>query len=161
MSERPLRAGDVPAAAKLLLQDPCWNASGERPLWVLNGIERAMDAGHSAIGSFAGDELRAYASFNFVAGATKTGAISCIARADDSSGIAVLAAAVKELTSGGARLIVAELPDVDAMRGYAALLESAGFSPEASIDGYYSDGIGMRILVARPNRAPSGHASGL
>ncbi len=148
MSERALRAADVPAAAKLLACDPCWADTGERPSWVLDTI--ADDAGeHAALGSFDGDELRAFVSFNFVAGADRTGAISCVARTDEGSGIAVLAAAVKELSAGGARLIVAELPDRPEMERYAELLTLGGFAPEAHVDDYYADGVGMRVLVAR------------
>lgn len=154
MSERTIRATDVPAAEKLLASDPCWITREERPGWVLDTIGVGQSAEHSAIGSFAGDELRAFASFNFVAGADKTGAISCVARADESSGIAVLSAAVKELASGGARLIVAEMPDVPEMKGYAGLLALGGFAAEANVRDYYAAGIGMRIFVARPSRKP-------
>lgn len=149
MSERLLRAADVPAAAKLLACDPCWADNGERPSWVLETIAGEPGGEHSALGSFDGDELRAFVSFNFVAGADRTGAISCVARADEASGIAALSAAVKELSSGGARLIVAELPDVPEMRSYAELLTLGGFSHEAYVSDYYADGVGMRILVAR------------
>ena len=149
MSERLLRATDVPAAAKLLACDPCWVDNGERPSWVLDTIGGDPAGEHSALGSFDGDQLRAFVSFNFVAGADRTGAISCVARADEASGIAALSAAVKELSSGGARLIVAELPDVPEMRSYAELLTLAGFSHEAHVSDYYADGVGMRILVAR------------
>jgi hypothetical protein len=149
MSERALRAADVPAAAKLLACDPCWVDNGERPSWVLDTISGSSNGEHSALGSFNGDELRAFVSFNFVAGADRTGAISCVARTDDASGIAVLSAAVKELSSGGARLIVAELPDVPEMQSYADLLTLGGFSREAYVSDYYADGVGMRILAAR------------
>jgi hypothetical protein len=149
MSERTLRAPDVPAAAELLACDPCWADNGERPSWVLDTIAGDPAGEHSALGSFDGDELRAFVSFNFVAGADRTGAISCIARADEASGIAALSAAVKELSAGGARLIVAELPDVPEMKSYAELLMLAGFTDEASVNDYYSDGVGMRVLVAR------------
>jgi len=155
MSERALRAADVPAAARLLACDPCWADRGERPSWVLDTVAGETRE-HSAVGSFDGDELRAFASFNLVAGADRTGAISCVARADDSSGIAVLSAAVKELTSDGARLIIAELADVPEMGAYAELLTLGGFAAEADVADYYADGIGMRILVARPiNRSGS------
>lgn len=149
MSERVLRAADVPAAAELLACDPCWADNGERPSWILDTIAGDPAGEHSALGSFAGDELRAFVSFNFVAGAKRTGAISCIARADEASGIAALSAAIKELSAGGARLIVAELPDVPEMESYAELLTLAGFTDEANVNDYYSDGIGMRVLVAR------------
>lgn len=149
MSERLLRAADIPAAANLLACDPCWADNGDKPSWVLDTIAGESDAEHSALGSFDGDELRAFVSFNFVAGADRTGAISCVARADEGSGIAALSAAVKKLSSGGARLIVAELPDVPVMHGYADLLALGGFAPESYVEDYYADGIGMRILVAR------------
>src|SRR5687767_8157078 len=149
MSERALRAADVPAAATLLSCDPCWADNGERPSWVLDTIAGDPAGEHAALGSFDGDELRAFVSFNFVAGADRTGAISCVARADESSGIAALSAAVKHLSSNGARLIVAELPDVPEMNSYADLLTLGGFSHEAYVNDYYSDGVGMRILVAR------------
>lgn len=156
MSERALRPADVPAAAKLLACDPCWADRGERPSWILEVIAGGSSEEHSALGSFDGDELRGFASFNFVAGADRAGAISCVARMDEASGIAVLSAAVKKLSSGGARLIVAELPDVPEMQGYAALLSLGGFAAEAYVNDYYADGIGMRILVARPaNRSGS------
>jgi hypothetical protein len=149
MSERALRAADVPAAAELLACDPCWADNGERPGWVLDTIAGDSAGEHSALGSFAGDEMRAFVSFNFVAGADRTGAISCIARADEASGIAVLSAAVKDLSSGGARLIVAELPDLPEMERYAELLTLGGFAQEACVSDYYADGVGMRVLVAR------------
>lgn len=157
MSERALRATDVPAAAELLACDPCWMDNSERPNWVLDSIGGDPAGEHSALGSFDGDELRAFVSLNFVAGADRTGAISCVARADEGSGIAALSAAVKELSAGGARLIVAELPDVPGMRSYADLLTLAGFAEEAYVNDYYADGIGMRIFVARlANRNGSG-----
>lgn len=149
MSERALREADVPAAEKLLASDPCWADNGERPGWVLDSISGELDGEHSALGSFDGSELRGFASFNFVAGADRTGAISCVARADEASGIAVLSAAVKQLSSGGARLIVAELPDVPEMAAYGDLLAMAGFEPEAHVSDYYADGVAMRVLVAR------------
>lgn len=149
MSERQLRAADIPAAADLLACDPCWADNGERPSWVLDTIAGSPNGEHSALGSFAGDEMKAFVSFNFVAGADRTGAISCIARADEASGIAALSAAVKELSAGGARLIVAEFPDLPEMRHYADLLTLGGFASEAYVNDYYADGIGMRVLVAR------------
>lgn len=155
MSERLLRSTDIPAAAELLACDPCWADSGERPSWVLDTIAGHSDAEHSALGSFDGDELRAFVSYNFVAGADRTGAISCVARADEASGIAALSAAVKELSAGGARLIVAELPDHRAMERYAELLALAGFAHEAYVSDYYADGVGMRVLVARLAGDPS------
>lgn len=155
MSERLLRSTDIPAAAELLACDPCWADSGERPSWVLDTIAGHSDAEHSALGSFDGDELRAFVSYNFVAGADRTGAISCVARADEASGIAALSAAVKELSAGGARLIVAELPDHRAMERYAELLALAGFAHEAYVSDYYADGVGMRVLVARLGGVPS------
>ena len=139
----------MPAAAKLLSCDPCWADNGERPSWVLDTIAGDPAGEHAALGSFDGNELRAFVSFNFVAGADRTGAISCVARTDDASGIAALSGAVKHLSSSGARLIVAELPAVGEMESYAALLTLAGFREEACVDDYYSDGIGMRVLVAR------------
>lgn len=149
MSERVLGAGDMPAAAKLLACDPCWADNGERPSWILDSIVNGTSTEHSALGSFDGDELRAFVAFNFVAGSDRTGAISCIARADEASGIAVLSAAVKELSRSGARMIVAELPDHPEMERYAELLVLGGFAPEAYVNDYYADGVGMRILVAR------------
>lgn len=149
MSERALGPADVPAAARLLSYDPCWADNGERPSWVLDTIAGDPAGEHSALGSFDGEELRAFVSFNFVAGADRTGAISCIARADEASAIAALSAAVKELSTGGARLIVAELPDVPGMQSYADLLALGGFAEEAYVNDYYADGAGMRILVAR------------
>lgn len=149
MSERLLRPADVRAAAELLACDPCWADSGERPSWVLDTIEGDPTGEHHAFGSFDGDELKAFVSYNFVAGSDRTGAIFCVARADDGSGIAALSAAVKELSSGGARLIVAELADVPDMERYGELLTLAGFASEAYVTDYYADGTGMRILVAR------------
>ena len=149
MSERLLRAPDVPAAAELLACDPCWADSGERPSWVLDTIAGDPAGEHRALGSFDGDELKAFVSYNFVAGSDRTGAISCVARADEGSGIAALSAAVKELSSHGARLIVAELADVADMERYEELLTLAGFAREAYVSDYYADGISMRILVAR------------
>ncbi len=116
---------------------------------MLDAIAQGDGGEHAALGSFDGDELRAFVSFNFVAGADRAGAISCVARADEASGIAALSAAVGELSSGGARLIVAELPDVPEMNEYANLLSLAGFAVEARVNDYYADGIAMRILVAR------------
>lgn len=159
MGERALRAADVPAATDLLACDPCWANSAERPAWVLDTIVGSSSGEHSALGSFAGDELRAFVSFNFVAGADRTGSISCVARADEASGIAALSAAVKELSAAGARLIVAELPDLPEMRNYAELLTLAGFAAEAHVSDYYADGVGMRVLVAR--LASGGDASPL
>lgn len=144
-----LGAADMPAAAGLLARDPCWADNGQRPSWILDVIAGDADTEHSALGSFDGDELRAFVAFNFVAGADRTGAISCVARADEGSGIVVLSAAVKELAAGGARLIVAEVPDVLEMCAYTDLLTLAGFAAEAYVSDYYADGIGMRVLVAR------------
>ncbi len=149
MSERALSAADIPAAAELLACDPCWADNGQRPSWVLDTIAGNSGSEHSALGSFAGDEMKAFVSFNFVAGADRTGAISCIARADEASGIAALSAAVRELSAGGARLIVAELPDLPVMKSYAELLTLGGFTDEASVNDYYFDGVAMRVLVAR------------
>ena len=159
MSERLLRSADIPAAVNLLECDPCWADNGDRPSWILDTIAGHSDAEHSALGSFDGNELRAFASYNFVAGADRTGAISCVARADEASGIAALSAAVKELSAGGARLIVAELPDHPEMKHYAELLALGGFSPEAYVSDYYADGVGMRILVARLAGAPNASGS--
>ena len=159
MSERALGAADIPAAAELLSCDPCWADNGERPSWVLDTIAENSNGEHSALGSFAGDELRAFVSFNFVAGADHTGAISCVARADEASGIAALSAAVKELSAGGARLIVAEVPDLPEMQNYAELLTLGGFAPEAYVKDYYADGVGMRVLVARLANGESSPAS--
>src|SRR5688500_17386404 len=133
MSERALRAADVPAAATLLTCDPCWADNGERPSWVLEPLAGDPAGEHAARGSFDGDELRAFVSFNFVAGADRTGAIACVARAHESSGIAALSAAVKHLSSNGARLIVAELPAVRDMEAYASLFALAGFAEEAYV----------------------------
>lgn len=157
MSERALGAADMPAAAGLLSCDPCWADNGERPSWVLDTIAGDPGGEHCALGSFAGDELRAFVSYNFVAGADRTGAISCVARADEASGIAALAAAVKELSSAGARLIVAELPSAKEMASYASLLSLAGFTEEAFVEDYFADSVAMRVFVARLTDGSAGN----
>jgi len=83
--------------------------------------------------------------YGLVAGTVGTAAIYAVIVAkgadQDQTGRAILDEILRDLTSVGARLIVAEFPGHPSLTPYRALLEEAGFVEESSVDDYFEDGI--------------------
>lgn len=62
------------------------------------------------------------------------------------TGAQLVEAAVDELQSHGARLVVVEMPDDPLLTAARALLERCGFTEEARIPDFYRDGIALSVL---------------
>jgi ribosomal protein S18 acetylase RimI-like enzyme len=88
--------------------------------------------------------------FGEVAGAIQTGRVHFVSVTASARlhaiGIGLCEAAVADLASAGARLIIAELPDEPLLSPGRALLARCGFSETARVADYFRDGVDLIIL---------------
>lgn len=61
-------------------------------------------------------------------------------------GVALCEAAIADMASKGARLVIAEVPDEGALAGGRALLNRVGFLEIARVADYYRDGVDLLIM---------------
>jgi ribosomal protein S18 acetylase RimI-like enzyme len=97
-----------------------------------------------------GGEIVGFALFGEVAGAVCAGRMHFVSVTASARlhaiGIGLCEAAVADLVSTGARLIIAELPDELLLSPGRALLVRCGFAETARVADYYRDGVDLVIL---------------
>lgn len=95
-------------------------------------------------------EIVGLALFGEVAGAIRTGRMHFVSVTASARlhaiGVGLCEAAVADLVSTGARLIIAELPDDPLLSPGRALLTRCGFSETARVADYYRDGVDLVVL---------------
>lgn len=123
-------------------------------------LDLATEGGETesrAIVADRGGEIVGFALFGEVAGAVGAGRMHFISVTASARlhaiGVGLCEAAVADLVSTGARLIIAELPDEALLSPGRALLARCGFSETARVADYYRDGVDLIIL----QRAISGN----
>lgn len=88
--------------------------------------------------------------FGEVAGAIQAGRVHFVSVTASARlhaiGVGLCEAAVADLVSAGARLIIAELPDEPLLSPGRALLARCGFSETARVADYFRDGVDLIIL---------------
>lgn len=88
--------------------------------------------------------------FGEVAGAIQAGRVHFVSVTASARlhaiGIGLCEAAVADLVSAGARLVIAELPDEPLLSPGRALLARCGFSETARVADYFRDGVDLIIL---------------
>lgn len=143
---RPLQPGDLQQLP------PLWAASqtGARATdlqRIAEDAARGPGAEHQALATAEDASVRGAVLFRSVAGSVGTGEIEAVAAEDPAVARALIEAAIGQLRSSGARLIVAEYADTPNAAGYAALLAAAGFGVKARIGDYFGDGVPLVIAV--------------
>ena len=97
-----------------------------------------------------GGDIVGFALFGEVAGAVRTGRMHFVSVTASARlhaiGIGLCEAAVADLVSTGARLVIAEVPDEPLLSPGRALLARCGFSETARVADYYRDGVDLIIL---------------
>jgi hypothetical protein len=145
---RALQSGDFPELEALWAAGP-WAAQIGELRAIASDTARPRPREHRGLCSTDdGGAVTGVVLFRAVSGAVGTGEIECVAAHTQEGARTLLDQAVTLLRSEGARLVVAEFPGSPEWRDYERLLESAGFSVRASIAGYFSDEIPLRIAVA-------------
>src|SRR5262245_40051447 len=96
-------------------------------------------------------EVAGFALFGEVAGAIGTGRMHFVSVTASARlhaiGVGLCEAAVADLISAGARLIVAELPDAPLLSPGRALLARCGFSETARVPDYFRDSTDLVLLL--------------
>ena len=96
------------------------------------------------------DRVVGCALYGAVAGALGTGRIHFVAVAPDARrlgiGTRMCEAAVSQLTAGGARSVIVEMPDDRAVAEGHQLLASSAFVEVARVPDYYRDGVALIVL---------------
>jgi ribosomal protein S18 acetylase RimI-like enzyme len=118
--------------------------------YFLRLFSEGSDRESRAIVAERGGEIVGFALFGEVAGAVRAGRMHFVSVTASARlhaiGIGLCEAAVADLVSAGARLIVAELPDEPLLSPGGALLLRCGFSETARVADYYRDGVDLVIL---------------
>jgi ribosomal protein S18 acetylase RimI-like enzyme len=95
-------------------------------------------------------EIVGFALFGEVAGTVQTGRMHFISVTASARlhaiGVGLCEAAVADLASTGARLVVAEVPDESLLSPGRALLARCGFAEVARVADYYRDGVDLIVL---------------
>lgn len=143
---RPLQPADLQQLP------PLWAAShsGARAADLQRIAEDAVRGSgdeHRGLAIADGSAVSGAVLFRSVAGAVDTGEIEAVAAADPAVAKDLMDAAIEQLRSSGARLIVAEYAETPDAAGYAALLTEAGFGVRARIGDYFGDGVPLVISV--------------
>ena len=108
---------------------------------------RGPGAEHQALATADGATVSGAVLFRSVAGSVGAGEIEAVAAENPAVARDLIEAAIEQLRSAGARLIVAEYADTPNAAGYAALLAAAGFGVKARIGDYFGDGVPLVISV--------------
>jgi ribosomal protein S18 acetylase RimI-like enzyme len=103
-------------------------------------------------------EIVGFALCGEVAGAIRTGRMHFVSVTASARlhaiGVGLCEAAVADLSSAGARLIIAELPDEPLLSPGRALLARCGFAETARVPDYYQDGVDLVILQRAVHDVP-------
>lgn len=102
-------------------------------------------------------EVLGFALFGEVAGAISTGRMHFVSVTASARlhgiGVGLCEAAVADLVSKGARLVVAEIPDDPLLSPGVALLARCGFAETARVTDYFRDGTDLVVLLRDVHRA--------
>jgi ribosomal protein S18 acetylase RimI-like enzyme len=147
---RPL-LGEEAGAARVLL----FGALGitpyiDRALEVLGLAERGGDPEYRALVIARDGTVAGLVLFGMVAGSSGaaklyTAVLAPGVRPDD-VGERLMSAMAETVRAGGARFVLAEMPDDPAIGSVLALLRAHGFREEARVPDFYRDGVALTFL---------------
>lgn len=143
---RPLQLGDLKQLPPLWAASHSDARTGDLQRIAEDAV-RGPGAEHRALATADGAAVSGAVLFRSVAGSVGTGEIEAVAAKEPAIARDLLEAAIEELRSAGARLIVAEYADTPNAGRYAALLAAAGFGVKARIGDYFGDGVPLVIAV--------------
>jgi hypothetical protein len=148
---RALRPTDAEAARDLVIAVHGDSRHEQRALELLDDALRGSE--HEK-GLIAVDEQRGatlgVALYGDVAGAARATKVHLLAAGDQAT-LDVLAGAMMDaMSSDNVRIVVAEIPDEGAFGGVLSALRRAGFEEEGHVADWFADGVGLRLLSARP-----------
>lgn len=152
LAPRALSRDDHVAARVLLMGALGVTPYVDRAMEVLQHAERGggHDEENRALVIARDGTVAALALFGTVAGATGVMKVHAVVLAPsvtpDDVGERIIGAVVEEARTGGARLIIAELPDDPVLGQMRALLTSNGFEEEARVPDYFRDGVALTVL---------------
>jgi hypothetical protein len=158
---RALGAGDAGAAGALLRELLGGTRHESRTLELLtNALEaRDGDRGFVAVDEPEG-AIRGVALVGAIAGATRVTKVHLIAGRDPLDHARLAERIVRDLTTDGARLAVAEVADEPVLSEMSSALNGVGFAEEGRVADWFADGVAMRVLVARaPFVTPAARAT--
>jgi GNAT superfamily N-acetyltransferase len=147
---RPLSLDDHVPSRVLLMGALGVTPYIDRAMEVLELAERGHDHEHRGLVIARDGTVAALALFGILEGATGVIRLHLALVAPSVSvrdvGERIMSAVIEEARHGGARLIVAELPDDPAVGQLRALLAAVGFDEEARVPDYYRDGVALTLL---------------
>lgn len=149
---RPLTPAHLPAARALAEAQRARAGFGARALELLPLAAAGTTPEHRGAVLEAEGALAGVILYGEVAGAVGTGAIHALllpsAAAERAAEHAqrLAAHALAAAREGGARLVVAELPDVAPLALARGALEASGFVEEARVPDYFRDGVALLLL---------------
>jgi ribosomal protein S18 acetylase RimI-like enzyme len=122
----------------------------DRALEVLELAERGNDREHRALVIARDGTVAALALFGSIAGTTNgaklhTAVLAPGVRAEE-IGPRLMGAVIEELRRGGAKYLLAEMPDDPAIGNILTLLRHLGFREEARVPDFYRDGVALSFL---------------
>ena len=147
-----LRAATLDDRATLLtlVTEGTGTAYREMPLYFLRLAFQAQPEESRAIVAVQGGAVVGVALFGMVAGAVGTGRIHFIvvdaAARRLGIGSRLCEAAVADLSAGGARAVIIEIPDDRALIAGRELLVRCAFAETARVADYYRDGVALIVL---------------
>jgi ribosomal protein S18 acetylase RimI-like enzyme len=148
---RTLQPADVDRAREILI-GACGAESPYRArvLEIFHDAARASTTEHQALVAVDHDVVVGVALFGHVAGSKGAAVLYIVAVATGYErrgvGAALASAVERRLRDGGARVVIAELPDEPASAALRALLTHAGYREEARVPDYYRDHVALLFL---------------
>jgi len=147
---RPATDADGPALRGLIELDVGAMPYAAIPTYFLGLAFEGRSTESRAVVAERGGEILGFALFGEIAGAIGAGRLHFIsvtaAARLRAIGARLCEAAVADLRSHGARLVIAEVPAHPALASGLALLARSGFAETARVADYYKDGIDLVLL---------------
>lgn len=148
---RPLAPPDLDAALEILREVVSGSPHGEELGAVLHRAAMAPSDEARGIVGVQGDAVVGVVVYGEFAGASGASRVHLVAIAEPVRGVgigtALMARAIEELRSRGARLVLAEVPDDPEVLGdYWAFLAACGFREEARVPDHVRDGVALAFL---------------
>lgn len=151
---RPAAVADRAALEAFIDRDTAGTAYADVPRYFLRLAFEARSSEARAAVAERNGEVIGFALYGDVAGSAGTARMHFISVAASARlravGRSLCAAAVADLVAGGARLVIAEVPDDPVLVSGRALLTRCGFAEEARVPDYYRDGVALLILAHSP-----------
>jgi len=150
LDPRPLQPEDTQGTRTLLMGALGVTPYIDRALEVLELAERGNDAEHRSLVIARDGTVAALALFGEIAG-TQHGAklytaVLAPGVASEEIGPRLMNAVIETLRRGGARFLLAEMPDDPAIGNILTLLRHLGFKEDARVPDFYRDGIALSFL---------------